>query len=255
MNKVLRIILILLGVVCIAYCLLVLSVIGTGSWFNFAFGIIGAFLLACGILGNQLVAWITKWPMPAKIIVAVLCVAVILNFAIFEIKVIHASHQTPDPGADVIIVLGAKVKNTGPSREFAVRLQTAADYAIENPKTYVFLTGGQGSDEPQSEAEAGFDYMISRGISKERLLFEKKSTSTIENFSFAKDVLEKEGLYKDDMRVVVCSSEFHLYRAGLLAKEAGFNNVQFLGSTGLRLLLPQYYLREYAAYIGGMLYE
>lgn len=55
--------------------------------------------------------------------------------------------------------------------------------------------------------------------------------------------------------VVVVSSSFHLYRASLIAQKQGYDTktMSFLGSQGLKILMPHYYLREYAAYVRELL--
>lgn len=56
-------------------------------------------------------------------------------------------------GLDYIIVLGAQVRKDGPSPVLKYRLDKAVEYLNENPDTVCIVSGGQGSNEPWSEAE------------------------------------------------------------------------------------------------------
>ena len=49
---------------------------------------------------------------------------------------------------------GARVKEDGLSKSLKSRLDKAIDYLEENPGTVLVLSGGQGEDEPVSEAAA-----------------------------------------------------------------------------------------------------
>ncbi len=60
----------------------------------------------------------------------------------------------PPANLDAIIVLGAQVKADGsPSNVLRYRLETASDYLEANPQTVVVVSGGQGPNEPTTEAE------------------------------------------------------------------------------------------------------
>ena len=115
------------------------------------------------------------------------------------------------------------------------------------PPLITFVTtGAQGVDEKMAEGEAAARILRSMGFDESRIITETKSTTTQENFKYAREIIAANGgtIYDG---VVVVTSYFHLYRALRLAKEAGFENVSGLGSKGLDILLPHYYFREYAA--------
>ena len=260
--------------------------IGTGHWFNYAFMVLGIALIVLGSFLPKIADWIRSGEKEKGIngrkifIITVLCLICLclINFGIFEAQVLKFAHSEPDKDPCWVIVLGAKVKpGNVPSLEYAVRLQTAAEYlsscaaensgscksanqtssASEKNNIRLILTGGKGSDEPASESSVGYSYiknLIKVGnspdsvISENRIYLEEKSTSTTENLKFAREIIEAAGGSATDS-VVIVSSSFHLYRASLLAREQGYTNTSFLGSTGLKILIPYYYVREYAAYV------
>ena len=89
----------------------------------------------------------------------------------------------------------------------------------------VVVSGGQGPDEPMTEAQAMCDALIALGIPPERIWLEENATSTWENITFSLDLIEeKTGLRPE--KIGVLSSEYHLFRASLLAEKC---NVDFVG--------------------------
>ena len=55
-------------------------------------------------------------------------------------------------------------------------------------------------------------------------------------------------------KIVIVSADYHLFRAYYLAKLAGFQNVSCKGGHGLFALLPQYYTREFFAFVKELLF-
>lgn len=95
-----------------------------------------------------------------------------------------------EPGLDYVIVLGAKVKEHTVSNSLKKRLDKAIDYAQKNPETYLVLSGGKGADEPISEAQAMYKYLVYNGVRPEQLLLEDRSASTVENIAYSRLVIE-----------------------------------------------------------------
>lgn len=114
---------------------------------------------------------------------------------------------------DYAVILGAKVKQDSLSLSLRYRLDAALAYANENPHVTLILSGGQGSDEPMSEAEAMRQFLTDKGIEESRLLLEDASTSTYENLLFSKKLLPF-----DVDSITIISSDFHLARAQRIAR-------------------------------------
>ncbi|MBO4819011.1 MAG: YdcF family protein [Firmicutes bacterium] len=237
-----KMILKLLGILCILYGLGVNALVTSRSWFNWIFCILGAAFLALGFLWKHIV----KLPWAAKGILLLAVFLCIVNFAAAEARIIKAAKSLPGENAKWVVILGAKVNDSGVSLEFGRRIDAAADFAKKHEGAIIVTTGGRGSDEPMSEGEAACERLLSLGIDKDRIVVEKKSDSTRENFEFAKDLMKERG-YSEGDEIIIVSSEFHLYRAGKIAKAAGFEDISYIGVQGKAFLLPQYYFREYAA--------
>ena len=152
------------------------------------------------------------------LIIVISCVAVAVSFWFVSGKWIAKGLEDQADGTnEYAIVLGAKVKKDGPSLSLRYRLESALAYANEYPHVRLILSGGQGIDEPMSEAMAMKNYLIENGISEERLLLEEDSTSTFQNLQNSKKLLPS-----DVSQVTIITSDFHLARARLIAERLGF---------------------------------
>ncbi|GAX08459.1 membrane protein [Secundilactobacillus silagincola] len=155
------------------------------------------------------------------------------------------SHQSTKP--DYLVVLGAKVTSSGPSKTLTRRLQTAiAIYTDQSVPPKLVLTGGQGSDEPQSEAAAMAGYLVRQQIQPHQLLLEQAATSTATNIKFSKQVIENDWQASRKPTILIVTSDYHLVRSKLLALQQHLP-VSLAGSwTTTEALIPAM-LREIAA--------
>lgn len=172
-------------------------------------------------------------------VVFLLCICW-LGFITFQMVSVDTSE--PDDNSTVI-VLGAKVYQSGVSVALQNRLNTAITYLSKNPSTKVIVTGGQGSDEPWSEASAAKNYLVDQGIKEDRILTEDKSTSTEENLSYSKTIMSENNLGNS---IVLVTQSFHMFRASSQAKDLGYTVYCLPCKTNV-WLLPTYYSREVLA--------
>ena len=129
---------------------------------------------------------------------------------------------------DAVIVLGAGIQGEEVSESLRNRLDAAARYYQKNPDVIIIVSGGQGPQEKITEALAMEKYLLEQGVPAEQIVKEQMATSTRENFLYSKEILDKQfdGVYG----VVFVSSDYHIYRAKLIAKSIGFNEIAYLGS-------------------------
>lgn len=139
-------------------------------------------------------------------------------FAFFEGYVISRAKTDDETPAAAVIILGAGVYGTRPSLSLTVRLDAALDYVKTRPDIPIVLSGGQGSGEDISEAEAMRVYLTSRGVDESRLILEDRSTSTKENLENSLALLARRGITPES-GIAVVSADYHLARAGLLFGE------------------------------------
>ena len=96
-----------------------------------------------------------------------------------------------------------------------------------------------------TEGQAMYDELIKLGIDPDRVWVEDKATSTWENLKLSLDLIqEKTGQRPEKLGVL--SSEYHLFRASLLAKAC---QVEFVGIPAPTSRLSQminHFMREVA---------
>ncbi len=236
----------------IAGTLLICDTLFVISFSNFNLGVIlpailGLPLLLCGIFYQKIIR-----SLPFSRFLRFLRVFLITGYTVFLVVVIITgsilvifSASKPEAGADAIIVLGAGIHGDQVTRLLAKRLRAAIEYKQENPGALIVVSGGQGQGEDITEAEAMERFLILNGISKEDIIKEEASTSTQENFRFSKLLLDEH--FPDGYSVVYVTNDFHIFRAGLVAKKEGLT-ADGLTSMGTEwYVLPNCYLREIAA--------
>lgn len=172
-------------------------------------------------------------------ILTVILSAVAAGFIIwFHILSIQGNRKA-SPGADYVIVLGAKVNGTVPSKALRSRIRTAFTYLQANPDAKAILTGGQGAGEDITEALCMQRELLALGIEEERLILEDRSRTTVENIAFASTFIKKKNIY-----LVIVTSDFHALRGRVLGRRAGFERVESLGAPSSRVMKLHYYTRE-----------
>ena len=222
-------------------------------------------LVAAGLLFLVLTGRLPRF----KTAVMCLCAAFWLCMAMFlsvEAVVFSAGRKTPADNAEYVIVLGAQVRGEVPTLVLNARIKAAAEYLKEHPKAVAVASGGKGTGENISEAEAIRRGLTRLGISEERILTEDRSTSTAENLRFSAEVIQRYEKEKSEAqeeiplcgtnastvrfvskKVVLVTNDFHVFRAVKLAKNKGYTNVSGLGATEFFAVTIQYYVREFFA--------
>ena len=183
-------------------------------------------------------------PVVRKIFTVCLILGLIV-VAITEAVIIKASFGSPKESVDYIVVLGAKVRETGPSASLWDRIRGAYDYLEAHPEVIAIVSGGQGPDEPMTEAKAMYDALVDMGIDPDRIWLEEKATNTYENIHFALDMIaEKTGQHPENLGVV--SSEYHLFRASLFTDKNGVGFVGIPARTSRPSQMINHFMREVA---------
>lgn len=174
--------------------------------------------------------------------IGIVVVGVVL-FLIIEKGVVSGFFEEGKDNLDYIIVLGAQVRESGPSVVLKYRLDRAIDYLEENPDTKCIVSGGQGANEPFAEAIGMEDYLLKNGIDENRILVEAESRTTEENIKNSKTFLE------EDASVGIITNDFHMFRALQMAREQGLSDACGIAADSSNLYLPNNMLREFFAEI------
>lgn len=202
-------------------------------WFVFAalFGAIG-WLLHTGTWA-QTAAWLKCG------LVGILAVLILFIGGVSTLIFAKAS-IAPPANLDYLVVLGAMIDENGsPKSALRYRLDVAVEYLNNNPDTICIVSGGQGDDEPQTEASAMKVYLQKKGISASRILEEDKSTTTAENLEFSKKLIDS-----STASVGVVTNNFHVWRSLAIARKVGLNDVYGLSSPLDSQYLAQATVRE-----------
>ena len=104
----------------------------------------------------------------------------------------------------------------------------------------MIVSGGQGNNEDMTEAAGMRNYLLDAGIANSRILVEDASTNTYENLIFSSKHVDKE-----QDRVVIVTSNFHVFRALKIAEKQGYENPEGLAASSVIGMLPNNMLREF----------
>ena len=173
----------------------------------------------------------------------ILCGVFFLSFLVIEGMVIRQMHAQGEKNLDYVIVLGAQVHADKPSVVLKYRLDEAILYLNENPETVCIVSGGQGKNEPYSEAYGMAQYLMQNGIDKERILLENQSKTTEENLRYSRKFLP------EGAKVGIITNDFHMFRALQIAQKQGLSDVCGIAADSTKFYLPNNMLREYFAEI------
>ena len=173
-----------------------------------------------------------------------LCIG-LLVVSVTEVLIIRASLGDKNETCEYMVVLGAKVRQDGPSVSLMDRIKAAADYMEAHPEVIAIVSGGQGPDEPMTEARCMYENLVKLGVDPSRIWLEDKATSTWENLRFTLDLIE-EKTGQRPAKIGLLSSEYHLFRAKMFAKECGVEAVGIPAHTSRISQMVNHFMREVA---------
>lgn len=238
------------------------------NWRNLLGTMLGfAMLIACitpefvsGILQSSTFIDVHNWRGTGRFVgmfienFASACVAYLTCILLGTITLsISAARHIPAFDQDYILIHGCMIKKDGTLTKL---LQSRADRALEfarmqkeaTGKEIIFVpSGGQGSDEIISEAEAIRRYLKEQGVPDEQILMEDQSTNTLENLkNSAKLIREQSNSKEKEPKIVFATTNYHVFRAGLLATELGIR-AEGIGSKTKSYFWINAFVREFIA--------
>ncbi|MFD1429980.1 YdcF family protein [Lacticaseibacillus mingshuiensis] len=159
----------------------------------------------------------------------------------------------PRHNKDYLIVLGAGLLNGDQvSPLLAARINVGIRFFNKQVKRgkkrpKLLFSGGQGADEKLPEGLAMQRYAIKQGVAPEDTLVEDRSTTTLENMRDSAAVIAQEN-DGAPYKAAFFTNNYHLFRAGLYAKEAGLR-ANGVGAETSFYFLPNAVIREYLALV------
>ncbi|MDR0905330.1 MAG: YdcF family protein [Oscillospiraceae bacterium] len=180
-----------------------------------------------------------------RIILAVVGAALLVA-AIASAQILSCYFDDDDIPADaVVVILGcglSPLDHTAPSGMLGWRLEAAERYIAAHPNAPVILSGGQGTDEKISEAEAMYRWFEARGYDMTQFSVEDKSNNTATNLEYSARFARGDA--------VIVTDGFHQFRAHFFAKKYGFTPYS-VSSYAPAYLQARYWLRE----LGGVVIQ
>lgn len=243
-SRILRFIGVIIGTIVFLWFLLPFLVAGILNIGNITGIAVSMLFVMYMIFMPMLHEWIEQmWKQKKMKLPLGICGVLAITIAILAVVetgcIVRACAKKPAENATAV-VLGCRVYGERASLSLVERLEAAYEYLEENPEADCVVSGGQGSGEDVSEAECMYRWLVAKGIDKERIYKEEMSTSTDENISFSKEVIKENGLKED---IAIITSEYHSYRAGMIAMENDMSFGTASGQTAI-WLFPTFYVRE-----------
>lgn len=174
------------------------------------------FMIAC--------AYISLIPIGINVIfywLAAIAFSACFTFICYALCTSAFSNVTYKEDFDVILVLGAGIFTDQVTPMLAKRLNKAIALHHLNPNARLIVSGGQGPDEPISEALAMYRYLVQRNINPSMIVLEDQSTSTLENLKYTKVLIQQ--LYKYEPSILCVTSQFHIMRALRFGQKLNLN--------------------------------
>lgn len=173
---------------------------------------------------------------------------ILLSTIILSVK---AAKHVPAFDKDYILIHGCQIRKDGtPTPLLRGRADRAMEFARMQReaagKDIVFVpSGGKGADEVISEAESIRNYLLERGVPAERILMEDRSSNTEENMRFSA-ALVREVSGQAEPKVAFATTNYHVFRSGILAERAGLH-AEGIGSKTRSYFWINAFVREFIA--------
>jgi uncharacterized SAM-binding protein YcdF (DUF218 family) len=148
---------------------------------------------------------------------AALLAAVILYLGVTFALVWRAARRDDARPAQAIVVLGTAQYNGEPSPVLRARLDHAVALWRRHLAPVIVVTGGRQPGDRFTEASAGANYLLARGVPDQQVLREVSGTSSWQSLAATASFLHDRSI----RRVLLVSDPFHSYRITAIARELG----------------------------------
>ena len=242
-----------LSILCILYYILLIGFGGIIS-FSLFWVLVGVVFLFLGLVESNSITF--SWKVLKRIKpVFYLGISIgLISFLIIESLIIYYGSDKGFKRSDYLFILGAGLRGETMSLTLTQRMNKALEYLTEYPDTKIIVSGGKGTGERITEAEAMKRFLIQNGVDEKYIIKEEKSTSTAENFQYSRDILRKIDT-RQAIKITVVTTNFHMFRAKQLAEQVGLKDIYTVPSDLHFILIPNYYVREYLAVIKSFIFD
>lgn len=237
-----RVLWLILALLCLGYALMV-YLVGSGT-FSFMIWLAGAgFFALCFYMAGE-----NRWsavPIGLRRIAYAVLAIIGAVFVLCQAAILTHFFDRGEPDLDYIIVLGAQMRDSGPSVIYRYRLEKAYRYLSENPDTICITTGGAGVNESISEGLGGKEYLVSLGISEDRIFAEETSRDTTENIRNALEIADAMSSKAEESRTIgIVTNGFHVFRGVSIARKLTSSKVCGIAAYMQPRFVPNNMVRE-----------
>lgn len=123
----------------------------------------------------------------------------------------------PPCPVDAALVMGAAQYDGRPSPVFRARLEVAADLVERGCVETVVVSGGSREGDRSSEGAAGASWLIDRGVAPDRIVQERRATTSVENVRFGLQAAPWASTW------TVVTDDVHAWRSRYLMRRFGID--------------------------------
>ena len=158
------------------------------------------------------------WRRMLSMVVIVMLLGAATGSALVACVYVRSRVERAVESADCIIVLGARVWESGePSDALQYRLDSAVEAFNAGLAPAVIVCGAQGANEPATEASVMKRVLVEMGVPAGCIYEEDESYNTEQNLANAKAIMDEHGFES----AIIVTSDYHVQRALWLAADAG----------------------------------
>ena len=161
---------------------------------------------------------IRRHPILSAVAVVLLLVAAVIGASAFTVwRAAHTDDASRVDRADIIIVLGAAQYGGTPSPVFVGRLDHALLLYRQGRADQVMVVGSNEPGDSTTEAQAGRDYLVSKGVPADAALAEPVGRTTYESLVGAASYMREHDLHT----AFLVSDPWHNARIKRMASDLG----------------------------------
>ena len=153
-----------------------------------------------------------------SIFVIIFCLGVTYLLTLIHIIKVAKKSSHRGNATDLVIVHGIKLTRNKIGTDFTVRLDRALKLHHQN-QTLILLLGGFVGSSDISEAEAGRQYLLGKGVNQDFIMIEDQSRHTLENLYEARKLIGN----LDLKCCSLLSNRYHLARISANARGMNMN--------------------------------
>ena len=166
------------------------------------------------------------------------------GFMIYSILYLFIPKKKP---YDFIIIHGAGLlggEKVTPLLKRRIDKAVEAYHQSKNPHVKIIASGGQGTDEKISEAQAIANYLVTEtDVPQDVIILEYQSRTTYENLLYSKEIGEK---LVANPQFLFVTNDYHVFRTSTYARKLGMHG-DGLGCRTAGYYIPSAFIREYVA--------